>query len=363
MARKAKVWQAPESALAPMNGLFGNKINGLGEEEYRPAKPFFWHEPQYHEFGDMQGYTLGIMYGLPDAQEINEAFCINPEFQPGPQDKNAQEQFIHRGPDPIEVVGEKIENTPAEWSKLVKDFALSHAADVVGIAEMRPEWVIEGFEVTEKYVIVVGVAHDYEEMSQAPSLPENNNRCIVEVGKQYTRAAAAAAEVSNFIRQQGHDTTCHPGPTAKALLMIPAAIEAGLGELGKHHSVINRELGSSFRLSAVTTNMPLEVDAPDVFGADDFCVKCQVCREACPPDAIYDEKKWVRGTKKWHIDFDKCIPYFAESRGCGICIVVCPWSRPGVADKTKRKAGTSALSTLTCKMELIIKSPSSSNCG
>ena len=334
MARKAEVWQAPAQTLAPMPEISGNEVNGLGEQEYRPTSPFFWHQPLYHDFGAMQGYTLDIMYGGEDGMEVFQAFKVNPEFNPqGPEDSNSQDMFLQRGPAPIEVAPDIVQKKPGEWSKVVKEFALSHHADVVGIAEMRPEWVFDGFEIKEKYVIVVGVAHDFDEISQAPSLPEHDNRAIVEVGRQYTRAATAAAELSNFIREQGHDTTCHPGPTAMSLIMIPAAIEAGLGELGKHGSLINRKLGSSFRLSAVTTDMPLAVDQPDVFGGDDFCLRCQVCSEACPPDAIFEDKQWVRGEKKWYVDFDKCIPYFAETRGCAICIAVCPWSLPGVADK------------------------------
>ena len=38
------------------------------------------------------------------------------------------------------------------------------------------------------------------------------------------------------------------------------------------------------------------------------------------------------GETKWYVDFDKCIPYFAEHLGCALCMVVCPWSRPGIAD-------------------------------
>ena len=229
-----------------------------------------------------------------------------------------------------------MQKPPSQWSQEVKDFALANHADVVGIAEIRPEWVYEGFEIPEKYVVVVGVAHDFEEISQAPSLP-GNNRAIVEVGKQYTRAARVAAELTNFIRGRGHEATSYPGPTAQALLMIPAALEAGLGELGKHGSIINRKLGSSFRLSAVATDMPLVPDSPDVFGADDVCLGCQVCTNACPPKAIFEEKQSVRGEKRWYVDFDKCIPYFAETRGCGICIAVCPYSLPGVADNLVAK--------------------------
>lgn len=334
MARKNEVWKAPDSAIAPMPDISGNTVNGLGETEFRSASPFFWHEPQYHEFGKMQGYTIGIMYGLEDADEIREAFSVNPNFVPGSEaGKASSEQFIHRGPEPVGVADSKVEKSPQQWTDVLKEFALSHHADVVGIARMREEWVYEGFSVNEdeNYIVVLGVAHDYEEITQAPPLP-GNNRAIVEVGKQYTRAAKAAAELNNFIRAQGYKTTCYPGPTAQAIVMTPAAIAAGLGELGKHGSLINRKLGSSFRISAVTTDMPLISDEPDVFGGDDFCLRCQVCSEACPPDAIFSEKQWVRGEKKWYVDFDKCIPYFAEARGCGICIAVCPWSRPGVAD-------------------------------
>jgi epoxyqueuosine reductase len=337
MTRKAKVWQAPQHVLEQLPELSGNTVNGLGEETRRRASPFFWHEAKHHEFGEMQRYTLGVMFGLDSAAEINEAFRINPDFNPEkPGDSNSPDQFLHRGPAPIEVAEQRVEKSANEWSSAVKEFALGHHADIVGIAKMQPEWVFEGFAVKEKFVIVLGVAHNYEEIAEAPSLP-GNSRAIIEIGRQYTRGATAAAELSNFIRQQGYGSTLHPGPTAMSLLLIPAAIAAGLGELGKHGSLINRKLGSSFRLSAVTTDLPLEVDQPDIFGGDEFCLRCQVCLEACPPDAISNEKQLVRGDDKWYVDFDKCIPYFAESRGCGICIAVCPWSLPGVADRLVRK--------------------------
>jgi epoxyqueuosine reductase QueG len=100
------------------------------------------------------------------------------------------------------------------------------------------------------------------------------------------------------------------------------------------------------RLGALVTNMPLNMDTPDVFGVDDFCMNCKACQNACPPEAIHPEKKMVRGLVKWYVDFDKCLPYFNENTGCGICLAVCPWSRPDVPQNlikkiAKKKASSS----------------------
>ena len=100
---------------------------------------------------------------------------------------------------------------------------------------------------------------------------------------------------------------------------------------------LGRHLGSNFRLAAVTTTLPLISDAPDVFGADDFCTNCKICTDACPPQAIFHTKQTVRGVEKWYVDFDKCIPYFAETLNCALCTTICPWSRPGVAGRLAEK--------------------------
>lgn len=88
--------------------------------------------------------------------------------------------------------------------------------------------------------------------------------------------------------------------------------------------------------------MPLAPTSRDVFGADAFCQSCRICEEACPPEALFPEKQTVRGVQKWYVDFDKCLPFFNQTQGCGICIAVCPWSRPGVgpnlAAKLERRA-------------------------
>ena len=82
------------------------------------------------------------------------------------------------------------------------------------------------------------------------------------------------------------------------------------------------------RLSTVVTNIPLTLDKPVDISVDDLCVGCRRCTLDCPPNAIADEKQWVRGEHRWHVDFDKCVPYFSATYGCAICIQVCPWSEP-----------------------------------
>ena len=159
-----------------------------------------------------------------------------------------------------------------------------------------------------------------------------------------SRAARASKALANHIRGLGWSAEARTGPMSGELLMIPAAIAAGLGQLGKHGSMINDRLGASFRLGAVTTALPLVADAPRDIGVDEVCAHCQLCTRLCPPDAIFPEKQWVRGELKWYVDFDKCIPYFNDTMGCGICVAECPWSLPGVAPvltakMARRKAG------------------------
>ena len=162
-----------------------------------------------------------------------------------------------------------------------------------------------------------------------------------EVIRQYGRGARAAKQIAGWIRQQGWAAEPHPGPMAGQILQLPHAIECGFGELGKHGSIINRDYGSSFRLACVTTDVPLLPTRAQSYGVDDFCSRCQVCANACPPEAILPEKVWVRGVMKWYVDFDKCINFFNENFGCAICIAVCPWSQPGrgprIAEQLSRR--------------------------
>jgi epoxyqueuosine reductase QueG len=230
------------------------------------------------------------------------------------------------------VASVKRQASAEEFAAEATNFANAHEAGGVGIAAMDPLYVFEGYSINEPWVIVLALAPDYERLKEVPS-DETNGIGVTEIGEQYARGTRVSFALANWIRSQGYNAYAYPGPSASALLLIPPAIASGLGELGKHGSLINRQYGAGLRLAAVTTDMPLVATKPDRFGADEFCATCQICTNACPPAAISEQKQLVRGVERWYVDFDKCIPFFAESASCGICIAECPWTRPSVRPK------------------------------
>ena len=293
----------------------GNDINGLGVIEKIPMTPVFWRPDGTVTHIEVQNY---FYQRDADNERIREARTMREETFAIPINGLAAEQE---------------DRAPEEWSQLVKEAARSFGADATGISAYRPEWTYKDREQPAgKWAIVMGFAHDYAEMDGAP-----DDDAYIEIMRQYARAGNAAKHLANWIQDRGHVVEGEVGPNIDDVLMIPAAIEAGLGELGKHGSIINRELGSNFRLSMVTTDLPVIPDKPDVFGADVFCESCQLCSSACPPDAIFREKQVVRGETKCYVDFDKCVPYFVDNKTCGLCLVVCPWSRPGIAPNLLQK--------------------------
>jgi epoxyqueuosine reductase len=315
MARRGdRPYRPPEEQLRLFPDISGNAVNGLGETTRRRPTPIYWHYSGDLPHQKLQDYYLKGFESLPELQDFDKKYGGRGSRESPPKPKTP------------------VEDTPINWSAKVKEFALANEADVVGIARVRPEWVFEGYAVEQPWVIVIGVAMDHGRIATAPELT-----AAVETMTQYNRGTRAARALANFVQSQGYSARPHGGPMAGPMLLIPAAIDCGMGELGKHGSLINRAYGASFRLAGVMTDLPLVADEPQRFGVDDFCAGCHLCTAACPPDAIFPEKQMVRGDMKWFVDFDKCIPYFNDTQGCGICIAVCPWSRPGVAPRLAEK--------------------------
>lgn len=313
-------FQPNPEQMARWPDISGNTINGLGEPAQRPASTVYWSpDPSAIPHGPLQEWFYSVDPGIPDFQEH----------------RARRAEIFARPRAPVAPV--TVERRPDDWTAALDRFVTSGACEKIGVAEMDPAWVFEGYDIAQSRVIVAGVQHHYDEISKAPA-PQAG----AEVMRQYNRAASVAKDIADWLHAQGWAAEAVTGPMTGALAMIPPALACGFGELGKHGSIIDRDMGASFRLSAVLTDAPFQPTPPVDHGIDGFCQNCRICEAACPPEALFPDKKTVRGVEKWYVDFDKCLPFFNETQGCGICIAVCPWSRPGVglnlAAKLARRA-------------------------
>ncbi|MBS0380835.1 MAG: tRNA epoxyqueuosine(34) reductase QueG [Proteobacteria bacterium] len=120
---------------------------------------------------------------------------------------------------------------------------------------------------------------------------------------------------------------CDSAPVMEKAL----ARKAGLGWIGKHTLLLDRDAGSWFFLGELYTNLPLPIDAP----VKDYCGTCSKCIDVCPTQAI---------TGPQQLDARRCIAYLTiESHdaipedlrplignrvfGCDDCQLVCPWNK------------------------------------
>ena len=302
-----------QMALRP--AVSGNAINGLDEEAPRPPRLVYWApDPDDIPHGEMQRWFYSVNPGPPAlvaARQERQAVLEKPLS---------------------DLAETQATRSPADWTAALDEFVSRGICEKVGVAQMDPAWAYEGQNVPQSRVIMIAVKHDYETLAKAPA-PEAG----AEVVRQYGRAAGAAKEIASWLREQGWAAEPVTGPMTGAFTLIPPALACGFGELGKHGSLINPELGSNFRLSAVLTDAPFALTPPRAHGIDGFCTNCRICEDACPPEAILPEKQTVRGERKWYVDFDRCLPFFNQTHGCAICISACPWSRPGVGETLAAK--------------------------
>ena len=161
-------------------------------------------------------------------------------------------------------------------------------------------------------------------MKTGPVLSE-----AIEVMRVYNRLAHIAVTLASYIRMLGFPARAHI-VTNYQVLCIPLAVNAGMGELGRHGLMLTRELGSSLKLATVTTDLPMITDSPVDIGADEFCRDCKICAEACPSGAVpRGNKKVIHGVEKWAIAADACFRVWQETgTDCGVCVASCPWTKP-----------------------------------
>jgi epoxyqueuosine reductase len=230
--------------------------------------------------------------------------------------------------------------SPAEMSRDVKRAGRFLGADLIGICEYDERWVYthnySRRDQREKvlhlpdgltHVVVIANEMDRDIIHTVPSALSG-----AATGQGYSKDIIALLSLTQYIRNLGYTALASLNDTA---LSIPLAIQAGLGQYGRHGLLITREFGPRVRIAKIFTDLPLQPDEPVDFGVTEFCNLCRQCSRLCPPKAIADgppsadrhDISNVRGVTKWTVNAERCFKFWTnQGTDCSICIRVCPYN-------------------------------------
>jgi len=238
----------------------------------------------------------------------------------------------------------------------IRALGLALGFDRVGFAPAAPgatnaflrEWLARGYAGEMAYL-----ARRVEERIDVRRLAPGA-RTLIPLAMRYARgedAAGGDARISRYARGDDYHDVLRERLRAfesgiEALVAAPvllrsyvdtgpvleraAAARAGLGWIGKHGLLIDRELGSFVFLAVVITDLALPPDAEE----PDRCGTCTACLDACPTSAfpepyVLDATRCLSYTT---IELRGAIPEPLRERhgawvfGCDVCQDVCPWN-------------------------------------
>jgi len=245
-----------------------------------------------------------------------------------------------------------------EFAQKLKQMALEQGFDACGISKIEAltneraylkKWLAKGFhgdmgymernieKRTDPSVLVEGaqsvisVLLNYYPEEQ---LPESSHYKISKYayGTDYHYIIKEKLQhLMDYIEQEFPGTPMRMFTDSAPVLDKSWAIRSGLGWMGKHSLLINKQMGSFFFIGEIIVGLDLQADAPY---EKDYCGTCTKCIEACPTDAI---------TEAYVLDAKKCISFLTiEAKqdvpvefkdqlnnwifGCDICQDVCPWN-------------------------------------
>lgn len=200
-----------------------------------------------------------------------------------------------------------------------------------GTRRSRPDELIPGT------ISVISVRMDYlppdslpiETVLESPAMAFVSRYAL---GRDYhklmrQRLQKLATRIGDQAGQFGYRVFVDSAPVLEKAL----AEKAGLGWIGKHSNLLNKQAGSWFFLGEIYTDLPFPTDSP----VSEHCGDCTRCIDICPTAAIVGP---------YQVDARRCISYLTiELRssipeplrelignriyGCDDCQAVCPWNR------------------------------------
>lgn len=184
-------------------------------------------------------------------------------------------------------------------------------------------------------VISVGLDYGRRDDEEAWETINDGNRAYVAryaLGRDYhkmmrQRLQKLADQIADDVGPFGHRVFVDSAPVLERAI----ARNAGLGWIGKHTCLIDKQGGSWFFLGEIFLDFELPADEP----ATNHCGTCTRCIDVCPTQAI---------VRPYQLDARKCISYLTiehpgsiphEYReaignrifGCDDCQLVCPWNK------------------------------------
>ncbi|WP_313256175.1 tRNA epoxyqueuosine(34) reductase QueG [Stenotrophomonas acidaminiphila] len=200
-----------------------------------------------------------------------------------------------------------------------------------GAMRARPQELLPG----TVRVISVGLDYGHKDDAAAWATLDDAERAYVAryaLGRDYhklmrNRLQKLAGRIATEIGPFGYRVFVDSAPVLERAL----ARNAGLGWIGKHTCLIDKDGGSWFFLGEIYIDLPLPVDAP----ASAHCGSCTRCIDICPTAAIIAPHR---------LDARRCISYLTiehegaiplEMRplmgnriyGCDDCQLICPWNK------------------------------------
>ena len=200
-----------------------------------------------------------------------------------------------------------------------------------GAKRSRPADLIPGT------VSCISVRMDYwpEEAADAASTLADGNLAYISryaLGRDYhkvlrSRLQKLCDRIQAAVGPFGYRVFTDSAPVLEKAL----ARNAGLGWIGKHTNLIDRDAGSYFFLGEIYLDLELPADQPSTA----HCGSCSACMPACPTGAI---------VAPYRLDARRCISYLTielsgsipvqfrraignRIYGCDDCQLVCPWNK------------------------------------
>ena len=200
-----------------------------------------------------------------------------------------------------------------------------------GDKRTRPDELVPG----TLRVISVGLDYGRNDSEEVWNTLAEGERAYVAryaLGRDYhklmrQRLQKLAERIQQEVGPFGHRVFVDSAPVLERAL----ARDAGLGWIGKHTCLIDKNGGSWFFLGEIYVDLPLPIDLP----AEAHCGTCTRCLDICPTQAF---------VAPYRLDARRCISYLTiehegpipeELRpaignrifGCDDCQLVCPWNK------------------------------------